>query len=183
MASLALGSSWSRPTGSFGPTDLRAKCSRGRTSYARKVTTSPRAAKPCSTSGPRTSWPACSVVLADRTPFAASSASAESRRSVCSPQPERLLFVDRREGRFRGPRRRADVALVVSLDDDLQLLVGRQPGASRDEAAHDDVFLEPAQVVDLAGNRGFREHLRGLLERARADEGLGRKAGLGDAEK
>src|SRR5580658_3887840 len=116
-------------------------------------------------------------------PYAASSESTESRRSACSPQPETRLFVHRREGRFRGPGRGADVTLFVSLDDDLQLLIGRQPGASRNEAAHDDVLLEPAQVVDLAGNGGFGEHLRGLLERARADERLGREAGLRDAEK
>jgi hypothetical protein len=40
----------------------------------------------------------------------------------------------------------------------------REAGAGRDEAAHDDVLLEAAQVVDLAGDRGLGEHLGGLLE-------------------
>src|SRR6516162_5423860 len=80
------------------------------------------------------------------------------------------------------PRRSAHVALLLRLDDELQLLVSRKAGARRDQAAHDDVFLEAAQVVDLAADGGFGEHLRRLLERACADERLGRKARLRDAE-
>ena len=34
---------------------------------------------------------------------------------------------------------------MVALDDDLELLVRRQPGPGRDEPAHDDVLLETAQ--------------------------------------
>src|ERR1700722_10517949 len=53
---------------------------------------------------------------------------------------------------------------------------------SRDEAAHDDVFFQAAQVVDLAGNSGFGEYARGFLEACGRDERVGRERRLGDTE-
>src|ERR1700722_2156511 len=55
--------------------------------------------------------------------------------------------------------------------------------ASRDEAAHDDVFFQAAQVIDLAGNSGFGEYARGFLEARGRDERVGRERRLGDTEK
>src|SRR5579871_4244921 len=52
----------------------------------------------------------------------------------------------------------------------------------RDEAAHDDVFLQTAQVIDLARNGGFGEYARGFLEARGRDERVGRERRLGDTE-
>src|SRR3954453_3746340 len=54
--------------------------------------------------------------------------------------------------------------------------------SGRNQAADDDVLLEPAQVIHLALNRSFGEHARGLLERRCGDERLGCQRRLGDAE-
>jgi len=45
----------------------------------------------------------------------------------------------------------------------VDVAVAFEPGARRDQAAHDDVFLEAAQVIHLAGDGGFGEDARGLL--------------------
>ena len=50
------------------------------------------------------------------------------------------------------------------LAGDLHAAVVLHAGAGRDQAAHDDVLLEAAQVVHLAVDGGFGEHARGLLE-------------------
>src|SRR5499427_8839037 len=57
-----------------------------------------------------------------------------------------------------------------------------ETGASRNQAAHDDVFLEAAEIVHLAGNGSFGEHTRGLLEAGGGDERVGRERRLGDAQ-
>ena len=52
-------------------------------------------------------------------------------------------------------------ALAQALDHlvgDLDLAVELHPRAGRDQAAHDDVLLEAAQVVDLAADRGLGQH-------------------------
>src|SRR5581483_3514615 len=93
-----------------------------------------------------------------------------------------LLLVD--DGQLGGMSRR-DTRLnrhVALLDDDLEVLVSGQTGSGGDETSHDDVLLEPAQVVGLSADRRFREDLGGLLEGRSADEGLGRKRSLRDAE-
>src|SRR5260221_212623 len=51
-----------------------------------------------------------------------------------------------------------------------------------DEAAHDHVLLQAAEVVHLAADGGLGEHARRLLEAGRGDEGVGGERGLGDAE-
>src|SRR5690349_9561272 len=57
-----------------------------------------------------------------------------------------------------------------------------EAGAGRDKATHDDVFLQAAEVINLAGNGSFGEDASGLLEAGRGDEGVGRKRCFGDAE-
>ena len=54
--------------------------------------------------------------------------------------------------------------------------------ARRDQPAHRDVFLQAAQVIDLAGNRRLGEHARRLLEGGRRDERLGRQRRLRDPQ-
>src|SRR5579863_4165010 len=55
-------------------------------------------------------------------------------------------------------------------------------GAGWDQASHDDVFFEAAQVVDRALDGGFGKHARGLLERRRRNERVGRQRRFGDAQ-
>lgn len=69
-----------------------------------------------------------------------------------------------------------------SVDFRRQALVHRVVSAGGEQPAHDDVFLEAAQVVDLVADRGLGQHFGGLLERRRRDEGLGRQPCLGDAK-
>src|SRR5216683_2793374 len=54
--------------------------------------------------------------------------------------------------------------------------------ASGDEAAHNDVFLEAAEIVHFAGDGRFREDAGSLLEARGGDERIGRERGLGDTE-
>src|SRR5207237_2967885 len=63
-----------------------------------------------------------------------------------------------------------------------RLLSCRQAGARRDELADNDVLLEAEQLVDLAGDRRFGEHLGRFLERRGGQEGLGVQRCLGHAE-
>src|SRR5262245_16069938 len=70
----------------------------------------------------------------------------------------------------------------VALAGDLAQPVHHGAGARRDQAADDDVLLEAFERVDLAVDRGFGEHARGLLERRRRDERARLQRGLGDAE-
>src|SRR5882724_10688294 len=65
----------------------------------------------------------------------------------------------------------------------LKAAVMLEARTSGDQAAHDDVFLEAAQIIDFAGHRGFRENTRGLLEAGRRDERVGRERCLGDTKK
>src|SRR5215472_5213399 len=50
------------------------------------------------------------------------------------------------------------------------------------EAAHNDVFLEAAEIVHLAGDGRFGKHARGFLEAGRGDKRIGRQRRLGDPE-
>src|SRR5262245_13480029 len=65
---------------------------------------------------------------------------------------------------------------------DLDATVVVHPGAGGDQAAHDHVLLQAAQVIDAARDRRLGQHAGRLLERRRRDERLGRERGLGDAE-
>src|SRR5216684_7399662 len=64
----------------------------------------------------------------------------------------------------------------------LARVVVRHARPRRDEPADDHVFLETAQVVLLAHDRGFGEDPGGLLERGRRDKRVGRQRRFGDAE-
>src|SRR5215471_17553933 len=70
----------------------------------------------------------------------------------------------------------------VALAGDLAQPVHHGAGARWYQAADDDVLLEAFERVDLAVDRGFGEHARGLLERRRRDERSRLQRGLGDAE-
>src|SRR5690554_5499708 len=63
--------------------------------------------------------------------------------------------------------------LVGLLNLMTQVLIERGTGARGDKTSHDDVLLEPAQVVDLGGQRGLGEDLGRLLETRGRDEALG----------
>src|SRR5215467_11700417 len=78
--------------------------------------------------------------------------------------------LDRRWRRWRFVRRDAYLPVVL------------EPGAGRNQAAHRDVLLEAAQVIDLAGDGRLGEDTRRLLERRRRDERVGRERRLRDAE-
>src|SRR5215475_12961642 len=65
---------------------------------------------------------------------------------------------------------------------DLDATVVVHPGAGGDQAAHDHVLLQAAQVIDAARDRRLGQHAGRLLERRRRDERFGRERGLGDAE-
>ncbi|KAF5292251.1 hypothetical protein FQR65_LT20319 [Abscondita terminalis] len=64
----------------------------------------------------------------------------------------------------------------------LACLVVGQARAGRDQAAHDDVFLQATQLVALAHDGSLGEHAGRFLERCGRDEGVGRQRGLGDAQ-
>src|SRR3954453_21504976 len=65
---------------------------------------------------------------------------------------------------------RADVDSAITL----------QGRSRRNQLAGDHVLLQPEQTVDLALDRGVRQHLRPLLERGRGEEALGRERCLRD---
>src|SRR5262245_42587373 len=68
------------------------------------------------------------------------------------------------------------------VDHDLEALVRRQARPGGDQAAHDDVLLDAAEIVGLSADGRLGEHLGRLLERRSADERLRRQGRLGDAE-
>src|SRR5207248_1580543 len=68
----------------------------------------------------------------------------------------------------------------VALDADVA--VELHPRARRNQAAHDNVLLESAQVVNATRYGRLRQHARRLLERRRRDERVGRERGLRDAQ-
>src|SRR5438105_3680558 len=124
-----------------------------------------------------------------KAPETTTAASASSAATVEAVSFRGLLC--RRHGRWSGRlRSRRDRQRLLGglhlvdrrLHLDVELLVGREPGARRNEPAHDHVFLQAAQVVDPPGDRRLGEHLGGLLERGGGDERLRRERRLGDAE-
>src|SRR5215475_1098613 len=65
---------------------------------------------------------------------------------------------------------------------DLDATVVVHAGAGGDQAAHDHVLLQAAQIIDAARDRRLGQHAGRLLERRRRDERVGRERGLSDAE-
>src|SRR5579883_1581626 len=68
------------------------------------------------------------------------------------------------------------------LARDLYLAVILHAGAGRNQAAHDHVLLQAAQVVHLAVDRSFGEYARRLLEGGRRDERIRRQRRLRDTQ-
>src|SRR5271170_6035802 len=77
-------------------------------------------------------------------------------------------FFDRSRRRHFGEQ--LDAAIVL------------ESSARRDEAAHDYVFLQAAEIIDLSGNGGFGENTRGFLEAGCRNEGVCGKRRLGDTQ-
>src|SRR5260221_4694863 len=57
-----------------------------------------------------------------------------------------------------------------AADADFRVLEGVEAGARGDQVAENHVFLEADQVIDLAGQSRFGEHLGCFLERGGRDE-------------
>src|SRR5262249_54481530 len=77
-------------------------------------------------------------------------------------------FLDRRgNGHFR---QQLNVAVVL------------EARTGRDETAHDDVFLEAAEVVHLTGDGSFSKDASRLLEAGSRNERIGRERSLSDAK-
>src|SRR5690606_17785848 len=98
----------------------------------------------------------------------------------------RLLSRDAFRGTLGG-RRLFGGALLRQLGEralvrDAGLAYRVEAGAGGNETAEDDVLLQPDQVVHLAGQRGFGEHVGRVLERGCGQPALGGEGGLGDAE-
>lgn len=55
---------------------------------------------------------------------------------------------------------------LVGITTTLTLAVIRQAGTSRDQATHDNVFFQAAQVIALAGYRRFGQYASGLSKEA-----------------
>ncbi len=87
-----------------------------------------------------------------------------------------------RSGEFCRFRKLFDGSRRRHFGKQLNAAVVFETGAGGDEPAHDDVFLEAAEIVDLAGNGGFGQDSRGLLEAGGGDKGIGRERGFGDTE-
>src|SRR5271166_809698 len=68
------------------------------------------------------------------------------------------------------------------LGEELDTAVVLQAGARGNETAHDDVFLEAAEVVHLPGHGSFGKHASGFLEAGRRYKGVGRERRFGDTE-
>ena len=66
------------------------------------------------------------------------------------------------------------------LEPDLAMMI--KAGARRDDVPHDDVFLEPTQVIHAGASGSLGEDTGGVLEGSGAEEALGFERGLGDAE-
>src|SRR5690242_2369150 len=60
-----------------------------------------------------------------------------------------------------------EAAAIVGVGLGAAMLMGSKAGTGRDQATHDDVFLQAAQVVLEATHRRFREDAGGFLERRR----------------
>ena len=64
----------------------------------------------------------------------------------------------------------------------LDVAVEIETRAGRNEASHDDVLLQAAQVIDLPANRSLGQYAGRFLERCRGNERLRRKRRLGDSK-
>ncbi len=88
----------------------------------------------------------------------------------------------RRQG--GGGGRLLGLGFFLDLDQGFEadLAVVVEAGAGRDDVAHDDVFLEAAQIINAGAGGGLGQHAGGVLEGSGAEETLGFERGLGDAQ-
>src|SRR5689334_13439186 len=132
--------------------------------------------------GTKTSCLRASVVREVRLNPDATSARSASRRTL------QLLDVACRwspQHRFVGVERVLDLAIEIEIvlgrlrrhrrrwwlvRRDAHLAIPLEAGAGGNQASHRHVLLQPAQVIDLAGDRRFGEDARRFLEARRRDE-------------
>ena len=83
------------------------------------------------------------------------------------------------EGCFGGLAGGLDSGVLFGImDGDLGELT--ETGTGRDEVTTDDILFHALEVIDLAADSGFVEHLGGLLEGGSGHEGLGTECGACD---
>src|SRR5260370_14745567 len=99
------------------------------------------------------------------------------RLGVLLEEVERSRFFG---GKLGGFRNLLDGSRSGHFREQLDAAIVLEAGSRGDEAAHDDVFLEAAEIVHLAGDRPFREGAGGFLEARGGDERIGRQRRLGD---
>src|SRR5437899_4489878 len=76
-------------------------------------------------------------------------------------------------------RRRFGLGFFLELDERLEVHLAMmiEAGAGRNDVAHDDVFLEAAQVIDASTCGSLGEDTGGILERGGAEETFGLERG------
>src|SRR5215831_5346344 len=72
--------------------------------------------------------------------------------------------------------------LLGDFGEELDVAVALETGARRNETAHDDIFLQATQVIDLSGDSRFGEDAGRLLETRRGDKRIRGERRLGDAK-
>ena len=75
-----------------------------------------------------------------------------------------------------------DLSVFGRIRCHLDVAVIFHTGTGRDQASHDDVFLQTTQVIDAAGNGSFSQNAGRFLEARRRYERVGRKRRLRDTE-
>src|SRR5690242_7714507 len=101
------------------------------------------------------------------------------RLGVLLEEVERGRFFGRKLGSLRNL---LDGSRSGHFRKQLNAAIVLEARASGNEAAHDDIFLEAAEIVHLAGDGRFREDAGGLLEARGGDERIGRERRLGDTK-
>ena len=77
-----------------------------------------------------------------------------------------------------------DLGFVRDIHEraDFRLAMVIETGAGWDDVAHDDVFLEAAEAVNLGTRRGLGEDAGGVLKARGAQEAVSFERGLRDAK-
>src|SRR5215831_8093221 len=78
----------------------------------------------------------------------------------------RLLLGSDLVREFQLRRNRFAKRCLWFFGDQLDITIELEPSPRRNEASHNDVFLQTAQIIDFPADRGFGEHTRGFLERS-----------------
>src|ERR1700678_3405438 len=72
--------------------------------------------------------------------------------------------------------------LLRNLREELDIAVALETRSGGNQPAHDHVFLQAAQIIDLPGNCRFGKDAGRLLEARRGNKRIRGERGLGDAE-